>query len=185
MYKKYKDGGPISPRYKKKEGALGTAEERLVGALQSQGVGAEGLMYLLSSMRSPSDQERMTAMFSDQPEYAAPGRAYRTESGAVRYQPPSDIEGEYLGEGRRITKEDVAEITGGRAETKDRGQIAVAKMLEDPAVLRYFMDIYGKAGEAFSPRLAKISRGKGSEDCQPDRTGKIPASCKGQKDAYN
>jgi len=176
---------PKYTKYRSNEGALGTAEQRLVGALQSQGVGAEGLMYLLSSMRSPSDQERMNAMFSDRPEYTAPGRAYRTESGAVRYQPPSDIEGEYLGEGRRITKEDVAEITGGRAETKERGQIAVAKMLEDPAVLRYFMDIYGKAGEAFSPRLAKISRGKGSEDCQPDRTGKIPASCKGQKDAYN
>jgi hypothetical protein len=113
------------------------------------------------------------------------GRAFE-KSGKVMYQGPSETEGEYTGSGAFPNRQDIAGITGGRGDTSSRGEVQVAKMLRDPGVMRYFMDLYGESGK--QRRANTVSLGGGSkreEDCQPDRTGKIPASCKGKKDAYN
>ena len=84
------------------------------------------------------------------------------------------------------TRGDVRKITGGRGYIGSRGETEVAKMLRDPAIIRYFMDLYGEAGKKKRAKTTSLGGGSRKEDdCQPDRTGKIPASCKGQKAAYD
>lgn len=178
MVKKYKKGGSVDPKYKKAGESEQTPEQKLVQALRSQGRGAEDLLTLLQAMRSPTEQERRTAMFSGEPTYEAPGRAFRGPGDRVLYQPATE-EGELEGTGRAIGRGDVRTITGGRAELSGRQETDVARMLRDPAVMRFFMDVYGSAGKARNPRTGTLSGGKPSKECQPDRTGKIPASCKG------
>lgn len=178
MVKKYKKGGEIEPKYKQAEESEQTPEQKLVQALASQGRGSEDLMYLLSAMRSSTPQEKRAAMFSGDSAYEAPGRAYRVSGDRAMYQPATE-EGELMGTGRLPTKEDVRSITGGRGQLSSKAQSEVAKMLRDPAVMRFFMDVYGEPGKARRVRTASLSGGKPTENCQPDRTGKIPESCKG------
>jgi hypothetical protein len=183
--KKYDRGGAIKPKYSKAKDKEQSPEERLVDAIASQGRDSESLLYLLESMRSPTSQERRAEAFDPSRRFRPLGRAFE-KNGVAMYQGPSDTEGEYRGSGAFPTKQDVSAITGGRGETSSRGDIQVAKMLRDPGVMRYFMDLYSKPGK--QRRANTVSLGGGSRreaDCQPDRTGKIPASCKGQKDAYN
>ena len=178
MVKKYKKGGEIDPKYRNLGEKEQTPEQKLVQALRSQGRGAEDLMYMLSAMRSPTEQERRTAMFSDTPVgYESPGRAYRGSGDKVYYQ-PADEQGELIGTGRLPTTEDMRAITGGRGELSSKGEREVAQMLRDPAVMRFFMDVYGEAGKARNPRTSSLSGGNPTQNCQPDRTGKIPESCK-------
>lgn len=178
MVKKYKNGGSVAPKYRKAGESEQTPEQKLVQALRSQGRGAEDLMYMLSAMRSPTEQERRTAMFSDAPAgYESPGRAYRASGDRVYYQPANE-EGELLGTGRIPTASDMRAITGGRGELSSKAEREVTQMLRDPAVMRFFMDVYGEAGKARNPRTSSLSGGKATKDCQPDRTGKVPDSCK-------
>lgn len=177
-YRNYKKGGEVNPKYRKAGESEQTPEEKLVQAIRSQGRGAQDLMYMLSAMRSPTEQERRTAMFSETPVgYESPGRAYRGSGDNVYYQPANE-EGELMGTGRMPTTEDMRAITGGRGELPSRAEREVTRMLRDPAVMRFFMDVYGEAGKARDPRTSSLSGGKATKDCQPDRTGKIPASCR-------
>lgn len=169
---------PYGPKYREAGESEQTPEQKLVQALASQGRGAKDLMYLLSAMRSSTPQEQRAAMFTGQPVYSAPGRAFRGLGDRVMYQPANE-EGELEGTGRAIGRGDVRTITGGRGELSSRGETEVAKMLRDPAVMRFFMDVYGEPGKARKPRTASLSGGKPTENCQPDRRGKVPASCKG------
>lgn len=175
--KRYEKGGEVDPKYRKAEGKEQTPEEKLVDAIASQGRGAQDLMYMLSSMRSPTEQERRTAMFSGQPVYEAPGRAYRASGDRVYYQ-PADEAGELIGTGRLPTSQDVRSITGGRGELSSKAEREVARMLQDPAVMRFFMDVYSEAGKSRKAQTTSLSGGKPTQNCQPDRTGKIPESCK-------
>lgn len=175
--KKPSNKDPYGPKYTEEENTQ-TPEQKLVQALASQGRGAKDLMYLLSAMRSSTPQEQRAAMFTGEPVYSAPGRAFRAAGDRVLYQPATE-EGELEGTGRAIGRGDVRTITGGRGEISSRAEIEVAKMLRDPAVMRFFMDVYGEPGKARKPRTASLSGGKPTENCQPDRRGKVPASCKG------
>lgn len=173
------------PKYAKAEGKEQSPEERLVDAIASQERGPESLLYLLESMRSPTSTERRAEAFDPSRRFTPMGRSFE-KSGRAMYQGPSETEGEYRGSGALPTRQDISEITGGRGEMSSRGEIQVAKMLRDPGVMRFFMDLYGEPGK--QRRASTVSLGGGSrreDDCQPDRTGKVPASCKGQKDAYN
>ena len=137
----YKKGGEVNPKYRKAGESEQTPEEKLVQAIRSQGRGAQDLMYMLSAMRSPTEQERRTAMFSDAPVgYESPGRAYRGSGDNVYYQPANE-EGELMGTGRIPTAEDMRAITGGRGELPSRAEREVTRMLRDPAVMRFFMVI--------------------------------------------
>jgi hypothetical protein len=175
----------FKPRYAKAKDKEQSPEERLVDAIASQDRGSESLLYLLESMRSPTSEERTAEMFDPSRRFTPMGRAFE-KNGRVMYQGPSETEGQYSGSGTLPTRQDIREITGGRGDMSSRGEIQVAKMLRDPGVMRFFMDLYGEAGK--KRRANTVSLGGGSrreDDCQPDRTGKIPASCKGKKDAYN
>jgi len=179
----------IKPRYTEAKDREESPEERLSGALRSQGRKPQDLLYMLESMRSPTAVERRTEMFDPSARFSPRGRAF-DQNGSVRYQAPSETEGEYRTQGVIPSKGDVSEITGGRGETSSRGQIQVAKMLRDPAVMRYFMDLYEKAGEQRAGGAATLSSNKKSLlgsilECLPDKEGKVPASCKGPKAAYN
>ena len=178
MYKKYKKGGEVDPKYKKAQDKEQTPEQKLVQALRSQGRGAEDLLTLLQAMRSPTEQERRTAMFSGEPTYESPGRAFRGPGGRVLYQPATE-EGELEGTGRAIGRGDVRTITGGRAELSGRQETDVARMLRDPAVMRFFMDVYGGAGKARKPKVATLSGGKSASDCEIEfESGKVSSECK-------
>lgn len=173
-----KKGDPSGPKYRKAREKEQTPEQKLVQALASQGRGSEDLLMLLQAMRSPTEQERRTAMFSGEPAYSAPGRAFRGPGDRVLYQPATES-GELEGSGRAIGRGDVRTITGGRAEMSGRAEGEVAKMLRDPAVMRFFMDVYGEAGKARKPKVATLSRGKSAGDCEIEfQSGKVSSECK-------
>lgn len=175
----------FKPKYARAKDKEQSPEERLADAIASQDRGSESLLYLLESMRSPTSQERRAEAFDPSRRFTPMGRAFE-KSGRAMYQGPSDTEGEYRGSGALPTRQDIAEITGGRGETSSRGEIQVAKMLRDPGVMRYFMDLYGESGKQRKANTVSLGgESRKEDDCRPDRTGKIPASCKGQKDAYN
>ena len=183
MITKKKD--QLKPRYAKAKDKKQSPEERLSGALRSQGRGPQDLLYMLESMRSPTAVERRTQMFDPSARFSPRGRAFEKD-GSVRYQAPSEVEGEYRTQGVIPSRGDISGITGGRGRTSSKGQIQVAKMLRDPAVMRYFMDLYGKAGKQRKAETASLNRKKKSAlECLPDKQGKVPASCKGSKAAYN
>jgi hypothetical protein len=178
MKLKRKKERAIKARYSEPDYNEQSPEEKLAGALRSQERGTDSLLHLLEAMRSPTEFERRADMFNSSSSFTPEGLVFQKESGEIMYQPPSDTEGEYLGSGRRIHKQDIGDITGGRAETTSKGQSEVAKMLQDPAVLRFFMDIYSESGKQKKGKTASISS-KGS-GCKPDKDGKIPESCKGK-----
>lgn len=177
-YRSYKKGGEVDPKYKKAKEKEQTPEEKLVQALRSQERGAGDLLTLLQAMRSPTEIERRAAMFSGEPLYESPGRAFRGPGDRVLYQPATE-EGELEGTGRAIGRGDVRTITGGRAELSGRQETDVARMLRDPAVMRFFMDVYGEAGKARRPRTATLSGGKSASDCEIEfESGKVSSECK-------
>lgn len=171
---------PITRRMYQRTGAdvglederLGTPEQRLSDALYSGGRNAGDLMDLLSAMGTPPRQSSL-AFYNMSPEesnreyhYRAParGRAYMSGNGMTMYQPMSETEGEYLGSGRLPTMGDVASILGpsGASNSQLRN---VSTMLRDPAVMQYFMDIYGEAGRSYNPNTVKLGYG-GNRDPQ-------------------
>jgi len=173
-----KKGDPSGPKYRKAREKEQTPEQKLVQALASQGRSSEDLLTLLQAMRSPTEQERRTAMFSGEPTYEAPGRAFRGTGDRVLYQPATE-EGELEGTGRAIGRGDVRTITGGRAELSSGQETDVARMLRDPAVMRFFMDVYGEAGKARKPRTVKLSGGKSASDCEIEfNSGNVSSECK-------
>jgi len=182
---KYDRGGTTKPKYSKARGKEQSPEERLSDAIASQGRGSKDLMYMLSAMRSPTALERKAETFDPSLRFTPRGRAFE-KNRKVMYQRPSDVEGKYEGSGGLPTRGDVRKITGGRGYIGSRGETEVAKMLRDPAIIRYFMDLYGEAGKKKRAKTTSLGGGSRKEDdCQPDRTGKIPVSCKGQKAAYD
>ena len=178
----------VKPRYSAPAYNEQTPEEKLSQALRSQGRGSKSLTQLLESMRSPTEIERNTDMFNSSRSFTPGGRAFQNESGNIRYQPPSDTEGEFLGSGRRVQRGDIPFITGGRSRMSNSSQAAVAKMLEDPAIMRFFMDIYGESGKQKNSRITGLNH-KGS-GCKPGGKGVgMDSSCDpkkhGKSNAYN
>lgn len=116
-------------------------------------------------------------MFSDEPEpeYQAPGRAFRGPGDIVLYQPATE-ERELEGTGRAIGRGDVRTITGGRAELSGGQESDVARMLRDPAIMRFFMDVYGEAGKARKPTVSKLRRPKSQAECEIEQGTGLPLS---------
>ena len=144
-YRSYKKGGEVDPKYKKSKEKEQTPEEKLVQALRSQERGAGDLLTLLQAMRSPTEIERRAAMFSGEPLYEAPGRAFRGPGDRVLYQPATE-EGELEGTGRAIGRGDVRTITGGRAELSGRQETDVARMLRTQPLCDSLWMYTGKQG---------------------------------------
>lgn len=203
--KKKEDQEPSSPRYfhsaVNAEGMdnLGTAEQRLGDALVSGGKDTRDLMTLLNVMgiEQTAPLSGFNIDFGDnaegayyEPLAASRGRAYTGPTGMAMYQPPSEEEGMYEGTGRIPTKEDVKEITG-TTTASSSDLTKAAKLLRDPAVLNYFMDLYNEAGDArdpdtitLKPRKQKTSGNDGCTtlhivDGKPKI--KIDPSCRGPK----
>lgn len=164
--KKKKTGDAPSSRrysYSDKELDLGTPEQRLGDALVSGDKDVGDLMTLLSVMGSgeyvsPSPFNiDFNANESDyyEPRSTSRGRAYVSPVGTSMYQPPSKEEGEYQGSGRAPTRDDVMEILGSTT-AKNSDLSKVARLLRDPAVLNYFMDLYDEAGTARKPDTVKL-----------------------------
>lgn len=166
---------PYDPKYREAGASEQTPEQKLVQALASQGRGSKDLMYLLSAMRSPTPQEQRAAMFTGEPVYSAPGRAFRGPNDMVMYQPANEA-GELEGTGRIVSSRDVRTITGGRGELSSRGEIEVANMLRDPAVMRFFMDVYGEAGKARKPNVTSLKTPKRSSKCEIEVGSGVPLS---------
>ena len=164
--KKKGDAPPAKPRYFYSDNEItnmGTAEQRLGDALVSGGKDVNDLMTLLNVMGTDEyiAPSAFNIDFGDtEGEYYEPlsqsrGRAYADPTGMAMYQPPSEEEGLYEGTGRTPTKEDVREIAG-TTTAKSSDLTKAAKLLRDPAVLRYFMDIENEAGEARDPNIITL-----------------------------
>ena len=169
----------FKPKYARAKGKEQSPEERLVDAIASQDRGSESLLYLLESMRTPTDMERRAEMFDPSRRFNPLGRAFE-KSGKAMYQRPSETEGKYIGSGGLPTSKDVSEITGGRGDTSSRGQAQVAKMLRDPAVMRYFMDLYGESGKQRKVNTVSLGgRGQSDSKCEIEfKSGKVSSECK-------
>lgn len=181
-----KKNKPILPeraRYAARSDVYGTAEQRLGDALVSGGRDVGDLTTLLGAMNSPTYVRPLTSSFSfggedpdDSGYYMSrskpSGRAYLSGNGMPLYQPASEKEeGMYEGTGRAITSEDVLGIMGSNASVPNSQLSKVSKLLRDPAVLQYFMDIYGEAGQARRPDTITLKNKKqdvrvgGKNDC--------------------
>jgi hypothetical protein len=177
--KKYDRGGSTKPKYSKARGKEQSPEERLSDAIASQGRGAKDLMYMLSAMRSPTSIERKAEMFDPSRRFKSKGRAFENNRKAM-YQRPSDVEGKYEGSGALPTRKDVRDITGGRGDMGSRVETEVAKMLRDPAVIRYFMDLYGESGKQKRSKTVSLGgRGKSASECEIEfKSGNVSSECK-------
>ena len=177
---------------------LGTAEQRLGDALVSGGKDVGDLMTLLNVMGADKYEapSGFNIDFGDaegsyyEPLANSRGRAYAGPTGMAMYQPPSDEEGMYEGMGRVPTKEDVKEIAG-TTTARSSDLTKAAKLLRDPAVLNYFMDLYDEAGEARDPDVitykSKKQKTSGKGGCATIHLVdgkpkiKIDPSCRGPK----
>lgn len=171
---------PVTGRMYQRTGAdvglederLGTPEQRLSDALASGGKDTGDLIDLLSAISTPQ-RSKSLAFYDMSPEesnrqyyYRSPaaGRSYVSGNGMTMYQPASENEGEYLGSGRLPNIEDVRSILGGGSASNSQLR-KVATLLRDPAVMQYFMDIYGKAGKSYKPNTTKLGYG-GNRDTE-------------------
>ena len=171
---------PVTGRMYQRTGAdvglederLGTPEQRLSSALYSGGRNVGDLTDLLSAMGT-SPRPTSLAFYNMTPEesnreyhYRSPaaGRSYVSRNGMTMYQPMSETEGEYLGSGRLPTMEDARSILGNGTASNSQFR-NVATMLRDPAVMQYFMDMYGKAGRSYNPNTVKLGYG-GNRDTE-------------------
>lgn len=158
-------------RYSPRDEVYGTAEQRLGDALVSGGRDVGDLTNLLSVMGTvaPQKQSGFSINFDASPDdyynpaNTAAGFSYVGGSGQSMYQPPSVEEGKYLGTGRMPTADDVWDIAGTTTATKSQMTDA-AKLLRDPAVMQYFMDMYSEPAKAYSPNTVALkNRGGGNE----------------------
>jgi len=169
---------PQRSRYEPLSDVYGTAEQRLGDALVSGGRDTGDLMTLLGAMRGGryTKPSGFNIDFSPEEDYynrrsEPSGRAYLSGTETPLYQPASEKEGMYEGTGRAITGEDVLSIMGSNASVSNSQLSKVAKLLRDPAVLQYFMDIYGEAGEERRPDIVTLKNKKqdvrvgGKNDC--------------------
>jgi len=163
---------PVKNRmYNRRDENMGTPEQRLGDALQSGGKDVNDLMDLLSAMNSqrregpslfslynmtPEERERDEREYYDRS--PSRGRSYMSGNGMTMYQPESENEGEYLGSGRLPTVSDVESILGRGAASSSQMR-NVSKLFRDPAVMQYFMDIYGEAGRSYRPNTANLKYG--------------------------
>ena len=180
---KRKNGEERRRQYRPVDEERGTNVQRLVDAMQSQGASAGDMMDLLSSMRAGTGESapvsfRMPDSMLSEEELAArreeqeaaaraeaarttddKGRVFIDASGRAMYQPPSGQEGRFMGTGRLPSASDVMTITGGSSQMRPSQERNVAKLLQDPAVMQYFMDIYGEAGRAYKPNTVRLKYG--------------------------
>lgn len=193
---KKRNGEERRRQYRLVDEERGTNVQRLVDAMQSQGASSGDMMDLLLSMRAGTGESapvsfRMPDSMLSEEELAerraeeeakaraeeamntdSKGRVFVDASGRAMYQPPSGQEGRFMGTGRMPSAADVMTITGGDAVMRPSQERNVARMLQDPAVMQYFMDIYGEAGKAYKPNLAKLKYG-GDRDPQRSTGGAV------------
>lgn len=174
---------PYRPKYAEEENAQ-TPEQKLVQALYSAGGDSGDLLSLLGAMRSESNLEKRQAMFNDQAYSGPSGRAYIGSMDKAYYQPQNE-QGEYIGTGRLATAGDVQAITGGRAPMSKSELSKVSRMLHDPAIMQFFMDIYGKAGKARKPNVTTLKTPKSSSECEIELGSGVPLSDACDKFARN
>lgn len=160
-------------RYERSHPEYGTAEQRLASGVAQEGdVGA--LLTLMEYMAP-----KPGASIYDTP--APRARAYQGEGDAIFIQRPGEEEGEYLDRGRRLTSEDLQYVTGYSGEALPRDRKLINSMLQNPDILRYFMDIYGEGSEDFEKVKTYRQRGGGGSDSYGTgrSVGKPDASCMG------
>ena len=158
-------------RYAPRDEVYGTAEQRLGDALVSGGKDVGDLMDLLSVMgtTAPQKQSGFNINFDASPDdyynpiNTAAGFSYVGESGQSMYQPPSVEEGKYLGTGRMPTADDVWDIAGTTTASSSQMRNA-AKLMRDPAVMQYFMDMYSEPAKAYSPNTVTLRNKAGSTE---------------------
>lgn len=166
---KRKNGQPMR-RYASIDPEYGTAEQRLAsGVVQEGGVGA--LLSLMEYIQPKTGASIYDTASSPQ------ARAFRSEGDAIMIQRPGE-DGEYLDRGRRLTTQDLEYVTGFADEVASKDRKTLNALLQNPDVLRYFMDIYNEAGEYDKAKTYKARKpiegrlGGGT-------TGRPDPSCKG------
>jgi len=153
----------------------GTAEQRLSsGVAQEGGVGA--LLSLLEYTGGPSNRS-----IYDTP--APQARAYKGDSDVLFIQRPGP-DG-YTDRGKKLTSYDIESVTGYTGDISSSDKKLINSMLQNPDILRYFMDIYGEGSESY-PKVRRVnSRPPNDHGRNPGyNKRKIHDSCKGSLNCY-
>ena len=164
-------------RYSPRDEVYGTSEQRLGDALVSGGSGVGDLMDILSVMGVSPQEKPVGGGFNinfntspDEyynPRHTASGHSYVGDSGQAMYQPLADNGTEYLGTGRMPTAADVWDIAG-TTTAKNSQMTNVAKLMRDPAVMQYFMDMYSGPAKAYSPNTITLKNREGAPERSDD-----------------
>ena len=158
-------------KYERSHPEYGTAEQRLASGVAQEGdVGA--LLTLMEYMAPKSG-----ASIYDSP--APQARVYQGDSDVMFIQRPGE-DGEYSDRGRRLTTEDLQYVTGHSGDVLPKDRKLLNSMLQNPDILRYFMDVYGEGSDDFERVKTYRQRGGGGDSYGSGRSvGKPDASCMG------
>lgn len=169
--KRYDKGGPVS-KMSERAGSdgLGREEQLLADALSNQGYETKDLLSMLklTKLASPAEkQAAMDAMFSGE----APGKAQVTahaKDGKVRLSElKSEEEGYYPSRPASHASDEAYESIVGR-ELAPSEEKFMRKIMSDPALASYFMDVMGEASkDRAKVRVKRVG---------PRSTGLVPGS---------
>lgn len=161
-------------KYESSHPEYGTAEQRLSSAVAQEGdVGA--LLTLMEYMSPKSG-----ASIYDSPGPQA--RAYQGDSDVMFIQRAGEEEeGQYSDRGRRLTTQDIESVTGYSGDVQPKHRKLMNSMLQNPDILRYFMDVYSEGSDDFAKVRTYRQRGGSSASSYGTGRGvsKPDASCMG------
>lgn len=168
---------------------LGSEEQLLADALAYQGYGVGDLLSMLNLTNKPGvvdAQSAMDAIFSG--EEAVADEKYRAhiKDGTVRLAERKSVEeGYYPSRGASFATDEAYEYIAGR-ELSPSEERFMRRIMKDPALASYFMDIYGKeSSDTAKVRVKNV--GPRSTGNLEGRSGgpDMPASCRGGSCAFD
>lgn len=155
-------------KYEAMHPEYGTAEQRLTSGVAQEG-DINALLTLMNYM-----QPRSGASIYDTPLPQA--RAY-TSNGNIFVQRPSEAGG-YTDRGVRLASGNIGYVPGLGGDVSSSDARIMNSLLQNPDVIRYFMDIYGSEAKEY-PRVRRYnSRPDRSRSEQP-KGRRIDPSCQG------
>ena len=165
-----------SNKYEAVHPEYGTAEQRLASGISQEG-DVNALLTLMNYM-----QPRYGASIYDTP--SPQSRAYMVDNN-IFVQRPSDSGG-YTDRGFKLQSGNVGAVTGYAGDVAPSDRRMLNSLLQNPDVVRYFMDIYGEGSKSY-PRVRRVnSRPVNDPAGMPDiqRKRKVHDSCKGNLSCY-
>lgn len=162
-------------KYEAMHPEYGTAEQRLASAVAQEG-DINALLTLMNYM-----QPRSGSSIYDSP--APQARAYMVDD-SIFVQRPGE-RGGYTDRGFKLSSSNIGSVPGFGGEVSPSERKIMNSLLQNPDVVRYFMDIYGSEAKGYP----KVRRYNSKPPNDPERFDiqkrrKVHDSCKGSLNCY-